>query len=484
MPARLPHRYETDDDYRRSHPVHVVWEITLACNLKCAHCGSRAGRARPDELTTAECLEIVEQLASLRAREVTLIGGEAFMRPDWLDIVRAISDHGMHPSMQTGGRALREETIRRAAAAGLRSCGVSIDGLADLHDRLRGVRGSYDHALAALGHLRRHGIPSSVNTQITALTLPHLRPLLAVIAGAGVRNWQLQLTVAMGNAADHPELILQPYRLRELMPLLAELYDEALDLGVMIQPGNNIGYFGPYEHLWRVDEESRHWQGCAAGHTGLGIEADGTIKGCPSLPTVGYAGGNVRDMTIEEIWHTTDELRFNRDRTVKDLWGFCRTCYYADVCRGGCTWTSHSLLGRPGNTPYCHYRVLKLAERGLRERVEPAEPAPGRSFDHGRFHLILEPLDGVGDVVLQTPPLVRPAKARTQSRTDRVPPTLPICRGCDQYVLAHETTCPHCGRDIVAAAAAHEDALAEVRAATADLSARIAALAERAPTGP
>ena len=238
-----------------------------------------------------------------------------------------------------------------------------------------------------------------------------------------------------------------------------------------MQPGNNIGYFGPYEHIWRVDEESRHWQGCAAGHTGLGIEADGTIKGCPSLPTVGYAGGNVRDMTIEQIWRTTAELRFTRDRTVDDLWGFCRTCYYADVCRGGCTWTSHSLLGRPGNTPYCHYRVLKLAERGLRERVEPAEPAPGRSFDHGRFHLILEPLDsGPGDRVVQVPPLARPASARARPVADRVPPTLPICRGCDQYVLVHETTCPHCGADIAEAGRRHEADLAEVRAATVELT--------------
>jgi MoaA/NifB/PqqE/SkfB family radical SAM enzyme len=50
-------------DYLGSVPVHVVWEITLACNLKCQHCGSRAGRPRPGELTTAECLDVVEQLA-------------------------------------------------------------------------------------------------------------------------------------------------------------------------------------------------------------------------------------------------------------------------------------------------------------------------------------------------------------------------------------------------------------------------------------
>ena len=319
MDQPLPGRYATDDDYAHSKPVHVVWEIALACNLKCGHCGSRAGTKRPNELTTAECIDVVRQCARLGTREITLIGGEAYMRADWLEIVQAISDHGMHCSMQTGGYALTDDKVRRAKAAGLKSAGVSIDGLRELHDRIRGVPGSYDRCIDALQNLRRHGIPYGVNTQITAEVMPHLRPLLHVIADFGVRNWQVQLTVAMGNAADHPELILQPYKLLEFMPFFSELYDEALDLGVLIQPGNNIGYFGPYEHKWRVAEEVRHWQGCGAGHTGLGIEADGAIKGCPSLATNPYAGGNVREMTIEEIWETTAALRFARDRTTDDL---------------------------------------------------------------------------------------------------------------------------------------------------------------------
>src|SRR5262245_6754271 len=55
----------------------VVWELTLRCNLACKHCGSRAGKARSNELTTAEALEVVRQLGELRVREVALIGGEA-----------------------------------------------------------------------------------------------------------------------------------------------------------------------------------------------------------------------------------------------------------------------------------------------------------------------------------------------------------------------------------------------------------------------
>ena len=82
-----------------------------------------------------------------------------------------------------------------------------------------------------------------------------------------------------------------------------------------------------------------------------------------------------------------------RDWKREELWGFCATCYYAEVCRGGCTWMAHALLGRPGNNPYCHHRVIELAERGVHERVVRMEEAPGAPFDRGRFELVEEPLE-------------------------------------------------------------------------------------------
>ena len=257
------------------------------------------------------------------------------------------------------------------------------------------MKGSFDAAFKALHAIKKCGITSSVNTQITSLVIPQLRELMNLFIDAGAKNWQVQLTVAMGRAADNPELLLQPYELLELMPLLAELFEEGADRGFLLQPGNNIGYFGPYESVWRGSGDDRvHWTSCNAGQNTLGIEADGTIKGCPSLPTTPYAGGNIRDLNLKQIWWDTDELNINRDRTSSGLWGFCGSCYYADVCKAGCTWTTHSLFGKAGNNPYCHHRALELSKQGLRERIVQVEKAPGTSFDHGRFELILETLDG------------------------------------------------------------------------------------------
>src|SRR3978361_339891 len=89
-----PQRWRTYQDRRAHVPVHVVWEITLACNLKCGHCGSRAGKRRANELSTAECLDVVRQLAAAGTREITLIGGEAYLRRDWLENAAGIARPG------------------------------------------------------------------------------------------------------------------------------------------------------------------------------------------------------------------------------------------------------------------------------------------------------------------------------------------------------------------------------------------------------
>ncbi|HYE29612.1 MAG TPA: radical SAM protein [Allosphingosinicella sp.] len=386
-----PVRYAEVGDLAARIPVSVVWELTLACDLACNHCGSRAGRRRRDELSTAECLDLIRQLAELGTRDIGLIGGEAYLRKDWIELIAAITEAGIECGLQSGGRNLSEDRVAKAAAAGLKGVGISIDGLRDVHDALRGVPGSFDLGLAAIRRARAHGLVATVNSQVNQGSLPQLREMMDVIVEAGATNWQLVLTVAMGNAADRPEMLLQPYQMLELMPLLAELAREARSRGLFLQLGNNIGYFGPYEAALRdLSDDELHWAGCSAGDSVLGIEADGTIKSCPGLPRP-YAGGNVRDRSLREIWEESEPLAFTRRRTVDDLWGFCRTCYYAEVCMGGCTWTAHSLFGRPGNNPMCHYRALEMDRKGLRERLVKVRDAEGLPFDHGEFEIVVEP---------------------------------------------------------------------------------------------
>ena len=387
---KLPLAAETRPIDQRWTPLYAVWEITLRCDLACRHCGSRAGRTRPDELSTAEALDLVAQMADLGCDEVTVIGGEAYLRDDWTEIVRAIRTRGMHASMTTGGRGLSREVVRAGKEAGLESVSVSVDGLEETHDALRGVKGSFASAMAALENLAAEGLPASANTQIGRVSLREIPAVFERLVAARIHSWQVQLTVAMGRAVDEPELLLEPYQLLEVMPMLARIKQRADEAGIRVWPGNNIGYFGPYESRLRGTLPRGHLSSCGAGRSTLGIEANGDIKGCPSLPTADYVGGNIREHRLRDIWERAAPLRFTRDRTVDDLWGPCRTCYYADTCRAGCSWTSHVLFGRPGNNPFCHHRALEFLREGKRERLVRVEAAPGTPFDHGRFDVVLE----------------------------------------------------------------------------------------------
>jgi radical SAM protein with 4Fe4S-binding SPASM domain len=371
-------------------PTLAVWELTLACDLACGHCGSRAGKKRPDELTTDEAFALVDQLAALGVFEVVLIGGEAYLRDDWCEIVARIAERGMQPLLTTGGRGMTPARARAAKAAGLVSASVSLDGLEAAHDQQRMLDGAFRAALAALDNLRDADIAVSTNTQINRLSMADLPALLETIIARGVHSWQIQLTVAMGRAADRPEWLLQPYDLLELFPMLGTLAERCRAADVVLWPGNNVGYFGPYETALRGTLPRGHHIGCGAGMSGIGIEADGTIKGCPSMATATWGSGNVREHALVDIWERGAPMRFNRGRGVESLWGYCRECYYAATCKAGCTWTSEALLGKPGNNPMCHHRALEMARVGKRERFVQIERAPGLAFDQAKFELVLE----------------------------------------------------------------------------------------------
>jgi radical SAM protein with 4Fe4S-binding SPASM domain len=381
-------------DRENPHPIYCVWEITLACDLGCKHCGSRAGKARPTELSTDECLDVVHQLAEVGVREITLIGGEAYLREDWDVIAREGTRLGMQVGMTTGARNLTPERVERARAAGMRTISISIDGLEETHDAQRGARGSFQSAVDAARRVSAAGLRLCANTQINRLSLPELPALADLLVELGARAWQIQLTVPMGRAADRPDLLLQPYDLLELYPLLVWIKKTKLDPGgVRLMPGNNIGYFGPYEQALRYHgEKGAHWSGCSAGKWSIGLEADGKIKGCPSLPSNAWTGGNLRTDRLADIIENAPELTFLKRRTREDLWGWCKSCYYADTCLAGCSWTSDVFFGRTGNNPYCIHRALDFERRGLRERLVRTAPAPGKPFDHGIFEIIEEPL--------------------------------------------------------------------------------------------
>jgi radical SAM protein with 4Fe4S-binding SPASM domain len=387
-------------DMGKPQPLYGVWELTMKCDQQCPHCGSRAGKARPRELSTEELVEVAQALLDLGCREMALIGGEAYLHPGVAEVVRVLAEGGVRVGMQTGGRTLTRDKLEPLVEAGLSQMGVSVDGPEEVHDILRGNTGSHAAALNALALGGELGIDLSANSQINRLNYDLLEPLALDLIARGVKSWQVQLTVPMGRAADRPEWIIEPWRVTDVIDTLAKIQLDAArnyqgGLPFNVCAGNNIGYFGPHEQTIRSRPggTEAHWKGCQAGIYVIGIESDGTVKGCPSLPTAPYDGGNVLELSLEKIWERSEVIRFSRDRDTSELWGFCADCYYADTCRAGCSWTAHCTLGKRGNNPFCYHRVTQLKRQGLRERLVLKELAPNEPYDFGRYAIVEEPWD-------------------------------------------------------------------------------------------
>ena len=369
-------------------PRNCVWELTLACNLRCGHCGSRAGKVRPSEMSVRECLGVVDQLADLGCELVTLSGGEPTLKKGWDRIAAAIAARGIYVNMVTNGAygsAKRARDVAaRAQAAGMCNVGVSIDGTELIHDHVRGA-GTFADSIAAIGHFRAAGLRTAIMTTISRLNLPHLPAIRKIAIDSGATMWRLQLAKPMGTMGDNRDLVIDPTDLLTLMPLLASLKKAG---GIHLTVGDSIGYYGPHDKVlrgrgWRGRKEC--WKGCQAGMQAIGIEADGGVKGCLSLQAKWgesdpFVEGNLRHNTLEEIWYRRGIFAFNRNFHTDQLTGGCRACRFGSLCRGGARCVSSAVLQKLTEDPYCWYRVASDERARQRRPVTQWAAAAGTAI--------------------------------------------------------------------------------------------------------
>ena len=319
-----------------------VWEITLACCFSCRYCGSGAGKARDNELSTAECLNVADQLGELGCERVSLIGGEVFMRPDWDIIAKRLGDRGMRVNIITNGFLFKGGLTERLKDAGIESVSVSIDGTQKIHDRYR-QKGSFLRALDAVDELRSEGIPVSVISTLNSENVSTLGGLRDILAGKDIFAWQLQACSPMGNASqgelDHR------IDFREVIRFVEDNIDSVpFRLGI----ADNIGYFTDSEGYLRGNPSGRaYYRGCSAGISGIGIDSVGNVRGCESMYDDHFNEGNLRERSLKDIWEDEDSFSYNRKFDASLLTGRCSECEMGPYCAGGCrsyNWFSHQKI--------------------------------------------------------------------------------------------------------------------------------------------
>ncbi|MDR0548469.1 MAG: radical SAM protein, partial [Deltaproteobacteria bacterium] len=143
---------------RDKKPV-VVWNVTRACNLSCIHCYASATQGpAADELGREEGLALVKSLTDFGVPVILFSGGEPLFHPHIFELVELAVHNGTRAVLSTNGLLLDKKSAQRLRKIGLSYVGVSLDGLAGPHDRMRGLEGAFDLALKAIDVAKRVGL--------------------------------------------------------------------------------------------------------------------------------------------------------------------------------------------------------------------------------------------------------------------------------------------------------------------------------------
>ena len=348
-------------------PICLTWELTYACNLACIHCLSSSGRRDPRELSTDECLHVIDELARMQVFYVNIGGGEPTIRPDFFQIVEHSVSSGVGVKFSTNGSRIDAAMAKRITGTDYIDVQISLDG-ADpaTNDAVRG-EGSYATAITAMEHLASAGFgPFKISVVMTRhnvgqldqfdalarqygaeLRLTRLRP-----SGRGADTWD-QLHLSQGDQrALYQWLVKRPH------VLTGDSFFHLSALGESL-PGLNL---------------------CGAGRIVCLIDPVGDVYACPFVLHDEFKAGNVRDAGgFEHIWRSSDLFTSLREPTNP---GACASCGSFDSCQGGCM-AAKFFTGLPldGPDPEC---VWGNADDELARIAATSDPKPSPGPGHSK----------------------------------------------------------------------------------------------------
>jgi len=150
-------------------PFLVVWDFTYACNLRCKHCYSTAGKPWKDELATKEALKVVDVLADAGVTALAFSGGEPLIRKDFFEIASYAAKRGMFVAVATNGTMITKDIAKKMKECGINFVQISLDGKKETHEAFRGIRGIYDRVVEGVINAKDAGLITCISTTATKL---------------------------------------------------------------------------------------------------------------------------------------------------------------------------------------------------------------------------------------------------------------------------------------------------------------------------
>ncbi|BAI62460.1 conserved hypothetical protein [Methanocella paludicola SANAE] len=342
-----------------SAPRQVFWEVTHACNLRCLHCVTSSGSKDNDELDSQEAFALIDRLADMKVFYLIITGGEPFLRPDILELLRHISTKNMMVKVDTNGTLIDDDAVDELLSLRLSSIQVSIDGIGGSHDRFRGKKGTYKAACGTIERLIKKGIPTNITTTVTRQNLSGLNAVIDLAVRLHCNGITINPFVPVGRGLDNQGLKLDG---EDYYRLYQTIHTRARELAGIITISTDIGFTFLFEPSLPEMRPAKY-MGCGVGYDTLSIGAGGTVYPCPFLHE--YPLGNIRDVSLEEIWDDASFLKSLRPLHKRDMGGECKNCKHAlRKCTGGCRARAYHEYGDlKAPDPACIFSKIKSGDQ-------------------------------------------------------------------------------------------------------------------------
>lgn len=323
----------------------VIWNVLRRCNLTCKHCYSTSADIDfKGELDTAEALAVIDQLHAAGVKVLVLSGGEPLMRPDIFQLAEHARQYGFYVALSTNGTLINESNIEQIAAAQFDYVGISIDGLPEIHDEFRQMKGGFAASMHAVKLCRQRNIRVGLRTTLTMHNHMQLPDLLELMREYDVQKYYLSHLNYSGRGKRSSKIDAHWQMTRDAMD---QIFDRAWDdvqkgIDTDFVSGNNdadaillLQWTERHlpQHRQQMEDMLRAWGGNASGAGVANIDNLGDVH--PDTYWQQHTLGNVRTQNFSDIWfNKADPLLLQLREHPRQVKGRCGACQWLSICNG------------------------------------------------------------------------------------------------------------------------------------------------------
>ncbi len=345
----------------------VVWNITRACNLRCIHCYNDSGAAAEDELSTEQAKQVLRDLAQFAVPSVLFSGGEPLLRKDLFELLDFAKQLGLRTVISTNGTLITTDIAKTIRQLGVSYVGISLDGIGEINDRFRAVKGAFDKAVEGIKNCQAAGVRIGLRLTLTRRNVQDLDALFDFFERHDIERACFYHLVPSGRGRAISTDDLTGAQTRKAVELIlaraAYLKQTGRKTDILTVDNHVDGVFiylkllaedpARAESVWQL----LTWNGGGLYSSGVGIGCiDFHGKVHPDQFWWHYELGDVRERPFSRIWTDTSDplLAGLRNRRAR-IKGRCRLCRFFDACGGSLRVRADLYFGDPwAPDPACY----------------------------------------------------------------------------------------------------------------------------------